>query len=97
MTSHAWWRVLAWSGLIAGSLLLTSLLQALATAGSEGAIQAERTPMDLSAATATRTNCETIVGQPLYVGQNTWVGTNTLAVRECGAVSQGDAPIYTSR
>jgi len=97
MTCHTCWRVLAWSGLIAGSLLLTSLLQALATAGSEGAIQAERTPMDLFAATATRTNCETIVGQPLYASQNTWVGTNTLAVRECGAVSQGDAPIYTSR
>ena len=82
MTSHAWWRVLAWSGLIAGSLMLTSLLEALGTAGGEGAIQAERTPMNLSA--ARRTNCETIVGQPLYAGQNTWVGTNTLAVRECG-------------
>ena len=84
MTCHTCWRVLAWSGLIAGSLLPASLLQAVATAGSEGAIQAERTPMDLFAATATRTNCEPIVVQPLYVGQNTWVGTNTLAVRECG-------------
>jgi hypothetical protein len=84
MTSHTCWRVLAWSALMAGSLLLTALLQALATAGSEGASQAERGPMDLSAAIATRTNCETIVGQPLYVGQNTWVGANTLAVRECG-------------
>ncbi len=73
MTNHTCWRVLAWSGLIAGSLLLASVLQAVATAGSEGASQAERTPMDLSAGTATRTNCETIVGQPLYVGQNTWV------------------------
>ena len=51
----------------------TVTIQALATAGSEGASQPERTPMDLSAATATRTNCETIVGQPLYAGQNTWV------------------------
>ena len=97
MTSHRCWRVLAWSGLIAGSLLPASLIQAVATAGSEGAIQAERTPMDVSTATATRTNCQTIVGQPLYAGQNMWVGTNTLAVRDCAAVSQGDAPIYTSR
>lgn len=45
-------------------------VSSVASGSTEGAVRAERHPMDPSAATTTRTNCETIVGRPLNAGQH---------------------------
>ena len=81
MSSSVWWRVLGWGSLTAGALLLASLLQAVATASFDSAAQAEPTTIDPS---TTPPFCETIVGQPLYPGQDTWV---TQTHRQCANLS----------
>ena len=81
MPSSVWWRVLGWGSLTAGALLLASLLQAVATASIDSAVQAEPTTIDPSRAPPF---CETIVGQPLYPGQDTWV---TQTHRQCANLS----------
>ncbi len=50
MPSSVWWRVLGWGSLTAGALLLASLLQAVATASIDSAVQAEPTTIDPSPA-----------------------------------------------
>jgi len=48
MPSSGWWRVLGWGSLTASALLLASLLQAVATASIDSAVQADPTTIDLS-------------------------------------------------
>src|SRR5438128_12544305 len=65
VAGFAWWRVLAWSGLTAGALLLASLLQAVATVGTAGAVESKPTPIQLSSASAGVTDAHEIrVGDP---------------------------------
>lgn len=52
VVGYTCWRVLAWSGLIAAVFLLASLLQAVATGSTAGAVEAVSTPSQLSSATA---------------------------------------------
>jgi len=73
VTGHRCSKVLAWSALLAGALLLASLFQAVLTNSIERAVQPESTPIHVSSATASLANCEMIIGPPLYAGQNTWV------------------------
>jgi hypothetical protein len=84
MPSSVWWRVLGWGSLTAGALLLASLLQAVATASIDSAVQAEPTTIDPSQGTTTPPSCESLVGQPLYPGQDTWV---TQTHRQCANLS----------
>jgi hypothetical protein len=73
VTSEWCWQVVAWSALVAGALLLAALFQAVLTAGIERAVQAESTSIHVSPATAALTDCQMIIGPPLYAGQNTRV------------------------
>jgi hypothetical protein len=53
---HTCWRVLAWSCLIAAVVLFASLLQAAATGGAAGTVEAGPTQLQLSSATAAGTD-----------------------------------------
>jgi hypothetical protein len=74
MASPRWWQVLAWGSLASVVLLLASLLQAVATASGDSAVQHEPTPITigLSAAAATRPHCDATAGQSPNGVQNTW-------------------------
>ena len=71
-------RVVGWGGLLGSTFLLASLLNAALTNGFGGAEQlasADSLPPQgtrqlLLGSTG---NCEPIVSQPLYVGQDTWI------------------------
>jgi len=82
MPSSGWWRVLGWGSLTASALLLASLLQAVATASIDSAVQADPTTIDLSPGTPPF--CDTIVGGPIYPGQDTWV---TQTHQQCANLS----------
>jgi len=59
------WRVVAWSGLIAAVFLFASLLQAVATGGAAGAVEAGPTQIQLSSATAAGTDGDAVLtGDP---------------------------------
>jgi len=68
LTGFACWRVLPWSGLMASALLLASLVQAVATGSTAGAVESVPTPIQPPDA-----SCEMAARQPLYTGQNSWV------------------------
>jgi hypothetical protein len=59
------WRVLAWSGLIAAVFLFASLLQAVATGGATGAVEAGPTQIQLFSAIAAVTDGDEVpAGDP---------------------------------
>jgi hypothetical protein len=81
VTHERCWRALAWSALLTSTLVSASLFQAVATAGTEGAVRAEPTPLGTSPATMppayddddAPAPCAMAGGQPLYAGQNIWL------------------------
>jgi hypothetical protein len=56
VVGHRWWRVLAWSGLIAAVFLFASLLQAVVTGGAAGSVEAGPTQIQLFSATTAVTD-----------------------------------------